>query len=278
MFRKKSSLLSSRQTARRLPWIVVTIGALLQAGCNAFPHRLPLTNPTAQQALQALHKQKQARKQLRAHLQVRATGIAAMMGTQNIDVLVQPPRLLLSWRSFFDQPALVASYNGQQVCLFEPSQNPPITCHDVTPHDTSWLQTLPLKMSPQQISAALLGVVPNVQNSKPIAFALDKNGRQHRTVLLHPNGNRSLLQAHVSTGVLTRYELHDAKGRMQYRVDYDMLQQHKQNMFPQRIRLHTLLGKRQIQLILHLKQAQWNAEPLPPNVFDLHQATPSCTP
>lgn len=256
-----------------LPWLILVMGALLQVACSSFPHKLPPTGRKAQQALQALQQQQQTRTQLQALLQVRAVGVTAMMmATQHIDVVVQSPaRLLLSWRSFFDQPALAASYDGQHVCLFEPSQHPRITCQHAAAHDPCWLHTIPLQMSPQQIAAALLGVVPNLQNSQLIAFALNRSGRQHQTVLLHPNGSRSMLRAYVSTGVLTRYELHDANGHMQYRLDYETEKQTKHNMFPQRIRLNTLVGKQRMRLNLEIKQAQWNGAPLPQTLFHLGQ-------
>ena len=104
---------------------ILVVACLLQLGCSTFVNQLPVTHPTAQQAWQALQRQQHMRQQLQAHVQVRAKGLAALvMKKQQLDVVVQSaPRLLLSWRSFFDQPALVIAYNGQQVCLFHQSAN-----------------------------------------------------------------------------------------------------------------------------------------------------------
>ena len=261
---------------------MLVLAMLLQVGCSAFPHQLSLTNPTAQQAWQALQQQHKARKQLQAQLQVRAVGLASMIaGTQHMDIVVQSPsRLLLFWHSFFGQPALAASYNGQEVCVFEPSQHPAISCYKAAADDSSWLQQLiALHISPQHIAAALLGVVPNLHSSKRLSFALDKSGQRHRTVLLHPNGNQSVLYAHVSTGALIRYELHNPKGKMQYRLDYiiDTQTQHKHPTHT-RIRLNTYLRKQRVQLMLHIKKAQWNTTPLPQQAFDLRQTAPTNSP
>lgn len=252
------------------------VACLLQLGCSAFVHQLPVTHPTAQQAWQALQRQQQTRQQLQAQLQVRAKGLAALvMKQQQLDVAVQSaPRLLLSWRSFFDQPALVIAYNGRQVCFFEPAQQPAIECRDAAAHDTTWLQAIDLPMSPQQIAAALLGVVPNLQNSQPVGFTLDKSGKRHRTVLLHNNGDKTVLQAHISSGLLTRYELYNAAGQLQYRLDYDMFKQTQHNMFAQRIGLRTYVNQRSVQLLLQLKEAQWNGAALPAKLFHLQQSSP----
>ena len=130
-------------------------------------------------------------------------------------------------------------------------------------------------MSQQQIAAALLGVVPNLQNSQPVGFTLDKSSTRHRTVLLHNNGNKAVLQADISSGLLTRYELYNAAGQLQYRLDYDMFKKAQHNMFAQRIGLRTYVNQRSVQLLLQLKEAQWNRATLPAKLFYLQQSSPS---
>lgn len=193
--------------------------------------------------------------QLKAELDVKATGLKGLLFHETFDVVVKPERLLLSLRSFFGPPSLIIANNGSAITVYnfmEKPQYQKILCAHESSVDLNGLW-----VHPYVFSKLLLGQT-DVDKKHIVAVYSYKD----KAKIISKDGNDFLITTFfdLAKNVPEKIIFEHEKKAIRYEVSYGAYKENNTILFPHEYVVTFGFGDEQAKFRILLREAFLNGE------------------
>ena len=148
-------------------------------------------------------------------------GLKGLLAKADVDVIVErPARMLVSVRSFFEQPMYIFATDGVTATLFDGTQ-PSGSLFLKGPVKGSLLKhLLQVSLWPQEAVGLFLGAPP-VEGSQALQLDVNENTGLYAVGTKAPHGPVVVTHARLQDDAVVKLEVYDKKGEVRFKVDYD---------------------------------------------------------
>ncbi|MFZ9886258.1 MAG: hypothetical protein ACO3JL_02045 [Myxococcota bacterium] len=207
--------------------LVIVLGIIATLGIAPACHRA--TAPRAEEpatpeiARLRLEKEGARRARLSGQYTARGQGLAGLLSTAELDVLVEmPARAHVAVRSFFDQPLWILATDGATLTGFDATSPTGPRWFSGPADGTAFGELLGVSLWPNDLVALLLGIAP-AAGSEALQLAVDTRRGTYEVGLREPQGTLSIVTARVYDDCLLRWRRYEPSGALLFDVLYESL-------------------------------------------------------
>lgn len=208
--------------------------------------------------------------QIKASLDVKATGVLGGFIHEQVDVIVKEPHYLYwSLRSFFGPPAMLLASNGEFLTIYDFSQDGIEAYQKIALKDDSFFELMDFRFHPKAIINLLLGKIPldgatniklTMASADKLEISADLQNGWRLWSLFDPKNRRVLDTKLTNEGLFASYQ-----------VKYAHYEEISGIHFPKMLILHAKGRSRFAKFAIHFLTIELNGDPVLPDVFYLER-------
>lgn len=203
--------------------------------------------------------------QLKASLDIRASGVMGSFIHEQADIVVSSPHYLYwSLRSFFGPPSLLLACNGQYVTMYDFTGHHEPPYQKISLQDDSFFELMDFSFHPTSLINLLLAKIP-LAGGKEVELKAADGKLEIRAMLNNGWEMRSVFD-HIQERVRETRLLNHALG-ISYQVKYDNFKESSGIYFPRSLILFAKGPSRFAKFNIELLEIELNGEPTLPDMF-----------
>ncbi|MCP4502143.1 MAG: DUF4292 domain-containing protein [Deltaproteobacteria bacterium] len=168
-----------------------------------------------------LEKEGARRRQLNGLIQAKMGGIKGLLAKADVDVIIErPARMLVSVRSFFEQPLYVFATDGVTASVFDGSQDSGALFFRGPVNGKVLKGLLQMALWPQEAVGLFLGSAA-VEGTQAVQLDVDENRGIYSIGLRSHHGPVQIVTARLQDDALIQVQIYERSGSLRYEVAYD---------------------------------------------------------